>query len=39
MTETEEILLERVLDNTRKIIEILDRMNEDTSRVLEEENN
>lgn len=36
MSETEEEVLERVLENTREILKILNRMNRDTERVLEE---
>ena len=36
MTETEEEVLERVLENTRDILKILERMNRDTEKVLEE---
>lgn len=36
MTETEEEILERVLENTRDILKILERMNRDTEKVLEE---
>lgn len=36
MTETEEEIMERVLENTRDILKILERMNRDTEKVLEE---
>ena len=36
MTETEEEVLERVLENTRDILKILERMNRDTEEVREE---
>lgn len=36
MTETEEEVLERVLENTRDILKILERMNRDTEKVLED---
>lgn len=36
MTETEEEVMERVLENTRDILKILERMNRDTEKVLEE---
>lgn len=36
MSETEEEILERVLENTRDILKILERMNRDTEKVLEE---
>ena len=36
MTETEEEILEKVLENTRDILKILERMNRDTEKVLEE---
>jgi hypothetical protein len=36
VTETEEEVLERVLENTRDILKILERMNRDTEKVLEE---
>lgn len=36
MTETEEEIMERVLENTRDILKILERMNRDTEKVLED---
>ena len=36
MSETEEEIMERVLENTRDILKILERMNRDTEKVLEE---
>lgn len=36
MTETEEEVMERVLENTREILKILDRMNQDTEKVLKD---
>lgn len=36
MSETEEEVMKRVLENTREILKILDRMNRDTEKVLEE---
>ena len=35
MNEIKEKVLERILNNTREIIKILDRMNKDTEKVLE----
>lgn len=36
MTETEEEVMDRVLENTREILKILDRMNQDTEKVLKD---
>lgn len=36
MNETEEEVIERVLENTREILKILDRMNQDTEKVLKD---
>lgn len=36
MTETEEEVKERTLENTREILKILDRMNQDNERALKE---
>lgn len=36
MNETEEEVMERVLENTREILKILDRMNQDTEKVLKD---
>ena len=36
MTETEEEILERVLENTRDALKILERMNRNTEKVIED---